>query len=172
VELDSPRTESKARSNLSVRCSSGDEQRDLKLVRRQARGSRDLTQLHQYERIATGGSDQLLRNNGRQSEAATLEKRMCRIILQTLELEICNARCLEAFPLMLARGDEHQDALAMQTSADMKDGIGRRIVEPVGIIDQAEERTRSGGLYERCERGSVHRSTIRCAGCAARERSG
>ena len=57
--------------------------------------------------------------------------------------------------------DEEQDRLGLEPPADELQHLARRRVEPLGIVDEADQGTLGGSLREQAEHGETHDKSIR-----------
>ncbi len=60
---------------------------------------------------------------------------------------------LEGACVGLARADEHGDRIGLQAPGDEHERVGRRAIEPMRIVDDAEQRLRVGGGGEQAQHG-------------------
>jgi hypothetical protein len=75
--------------------------------------------------------------------------------VESAETELRESGRLEVSNLALPGGEEHDDRLDLEPPGDEDKGVGGRVVEPLCIVDEAEERLTFGGLGEQaqgCER--------------------
>ena len=60
---------------------------------------------------------------------------------------------LEGACVGLARADEHGDRIGLQAPGDEHERVGRRAIEPMRIVDDAQQRLRVGGGGEQPQHG-------------------
>jgi hypothetical protein len=96
-------------------------------------------QLVQRERVAAGGAHQRVAHGGGQL-AVLIEQGDGVALVEADEGELGQARRLEAPRLALARGDEQGDGIGLQAPGDEHERLGRGAVEPVRVVDHAQQR--------------------------------
>jgi len=57
--------------------------------------------------------------------------------------------------------EQEQDGLGVKPSADEPQDLGRRYVEPLGVVDQAHQRPLAGGLGQQAQHGQPDQEPIR-----------
>jgi hypothetical protein len=107
-------------------------------------------QLEQGEWIAAGDADELLahdRGQGAVEEA-------CRLgCAQPRERQLGQPGRVEMPRVTLARPDEHGDRIGLQAPGDEDERVGGGAVEPVRVVDHAEQWLRIGRRREQAEHG-------------------
>ena len=112
-------------------CGSGS--RALQLLAAQA-----AAQLEQGERIPAGRCDERLGDLRRDPHVRiVIEQRDGGLRVETSELELWESPRTEA---LAAGGEEHDDAFRLEPPRRERERAGRRLVEPVRVVDHAEER--------------------------------
>ena len=61
----------------------------------------------------------------------------------------------------LPRGEHDRDPLDREPASREPEGLGRRAIEPVGVVDHAEEAALPGGLRQQSENRERHEKRIR-----------
>ena len=104
-------------------------------------GGQRRRELDQRERVAAGLLEQHVAD-GRRDRAAGAEadQGLCRVRVQAAELELAQPAGLEAPVAALARAEQHHDALGVESPGDEQQRVGRRRVEPLRVVDQAQDR--------------------------------
>src|SRR5580704_15633248 len=64
-------------------------------------------------------------------------------------------------PARLPRGEDDRDALDRQAASREPEGLGRRAIEPMGVVDHAEQAALPGGLRQKPENRKRHQKRIR-----------
>ena len=62
----------------------------------------------------------------------------------------------------LTNREEHDDGLRLQPACGDGEHLGRRLVEPLGVLDDAQERLLLGGVGQEAEDGETDEKAIRC----------
>jgi hypothetical protein len=98
-------------------------------------------ELDQRERVSERDLDELLRNQRsgtwRQSRRKELSRRGA---IQSAEPELGDSRRGEGPDLGLAYAEEHRDAVRIEAARDEGHRSGRSLVQPVGVVDHAQQR--------------------------------
>ena len=106
-------------------------------------------QLHEREGIAAGFDDQpldhLVVQRGRQDG---LEERAGVAMTERLDMDLWQPpRCVGH----LARGEHDRDPLDREAASREPEGLRRRAIEPLGVVDHAQKRPLPGGLRQQAE---------------------
>ena len=116
------------------------------LVAEQAR------ELDQGERIPTGVLHESILHLRRERSGGALGQQCPgRVGVQAREAQLRQPRRLEAPQLAVARGEEQHDPFRLQAPRGERQRIGRRPVQPLGIVDHAHHRNVLRGLREQGE---------------------
>jgi hypothetical protein len=107
-------------------------------------------QLEQGERIAAGGADELLAHDRGQR---AVEQGGGVGIAQSGEPQLRQPMRVELPCIVLARCDEHRNRIGLQTPRHEDERVGRRAVQPVRVVDHAQQRLRVRGRREQAEDG-------------------
>ena len=81
-----------------------------------------------------------------------IDQRLGRSRVEPAHVKLREPGGLEASDLALAGGEEHRDAFRIEAPGDKDKCVRRRVVEPLRIVDEAQERLAFGGLGEQAER--------------------
>ena len=90
-----------------------------------------------------------------------LDQLECRGLVQADEVESRHPRCLEAAHVAVASAEDERDALGVEAARDEQQGVLRRAVEPVRIVDDREQRSALGGVGEQIEHGRGDQEPVR-----------
>jgi hypothetical protein len=124
-------------------------------------GSEHRWQLDQCQGISASLGDQLFHYGGRKRRRTAAHQRDCVVFGKAMDLVLREAGRGEAVSLALPGGEQQRDSLRLQTTRNKEQGVGGRLVQPVRVVDEADEP---------CVRGKVN---IRVrAETATRNRSG
>ena len=104
--------------------------------------------LEQGERIAAGGADEVLAHDRGQR---AVEQRSGVGGAQPGEPQLGQPMGIELPRIAVARPDEHRDRIGLQSPRDEHERLGRRAVEPVRVVDDAQQRLRVGGRREQAQ---------------------
>ena len=72
---------------------------------------------------------------------------------------------------LAARGEEHDDAFRVESSRGERERAGRRLVEPVRVVDHAEQRAVFARGSEQAQRRGADGEPARALGLGERERA-
>ena len=107
-------------------------------------------QLEQRERVAAGDVDQLVAHDRGQG---AVEQGPRLGVAQPGEPQLGQPVRLERARVALARSDQHGDRVGLQPPGDEHERLGRRAVEPVGVVDHAQQRLVVGHGREQAQHG-------------------
>ena len=114
-------------------------------------------QLEQGERVAARDADELLAHDRGQG---AVEERRRFGAAQPREPQLGQPRRLEMPRVALARADEHADRIGLQAAGDEDERVGRRPVEPVRVVDDAQQRLLVGRRGEQAQDGHRHQEAV------------
>src|SRR5918995_5213546 len=80
--------------------------------------------------------------------------------MEPAQAELWESRRVETANLALAGGEEHGDPLRLEPPGDEDERVRGRIVEPLRIVDEAEDRLILGGLGEQAQRRERHEEAV------------
>ena len=117
---------------------------------RQGRGKRRLTlelllrerdgKLEQRQRVARGLVEQPLADRARRPRRAVIEQEAGRCAIEAAHNEVIYPRRLETAPFTLARAEQDRHPLGDEPSSHERERLRRRNVQPLCIVDQAQDR--------------------------------
>ncbi len=129
-------------------------------------------ELEQGERVAARLGDQAVAELRRELDACRpVDQRLRGRRVEPAQSQLREPGRLEAPNVPFASAEEHDDALGFEPSGDEDERVRGCVVEPLGIVDQAQERLIFRGLGEQaqdCERDEE--AVLASPGCQA-ERS-
>jgi hypothetical protein len=109
-------------------------------------------ELDQRQRTPRGALDEAVAHLGRKCRLHSLGEQLRRRLgPEALEPELRQAASLEAPRLTVARREEHHDALRLEPPRRKCERVSRRAVEPLRIVDHAQQRLLLGRLREEVE---------------------
>ena len=118
-------------------------------------------QLHQGQRVAVGLDEKLLGGRlGERDPCALTHQQTCRCGLQTAEWEHGDVSRVERPCLTLAGGEQEGDGVGLQPTGGEHQRICRRRVEPVRVVDEAQDRARLGCLREQGQGRQPHEERL------------
>ena len=89
---------------------------------------------------------------------------------QRLELQLGEPRHLDALERGVARGSEHGDRLVIDAAGAEGQGLARRLVEPVGVVDHDQQRRLGRDRPDQAQGRGVGGEAVRGRGRAERQR--
>jgi hypothetical protein len=111
-----------------------------------------LVQLQQREGIAAGRGHQPVANVGRHFSARELRQQPARGIgVDPLELELRDPGGVERARLAGASAEDQGDRLGLEPAGDEGERVGGGLVQPMGVVDHAEQRLLLRGGGEQAE---------------------
>ena len=123
-------------------------------------GAQQAGELDQRERVPTGVLDQPPLHLGRQRHGRVLGEQRPGVGAEAGEAQLAQSGRLEAPQLAVARGEEQRDPLSLEAPRGEGERIGRRPVQPLGIVDQAHQRDVLGGLGEQGEDADADQEAV------------
>jgi hypothetical protein len=120
-------------------------------------------QLPQRERVAAGVGDELIPERGRQRHSAVVEHRGGAVRVQARQVHLRDAGRGEG-SRVVARGEEDHDALPVQPARGEQQRVGRRAVEPLRVVHEAEHRCLLGRLGEQRQHSGTDHEPVAAAG--------
>jgi hypothetical protein len=106
----------------------------------QLAGAERRRQLEQGERVAARRVEQVLPHLRRQRRAGPLgQQRPGRLAVQGAEPQLRHARRGERARVVVAGGEQQEDALGLQPAGGEGQRLGRGPVEPLGVVDQPDQ---------------------------------
>ena len=128
----------------------------VELCRAERRG-----QLEQRERIAVGGPQKPLDDVGRDPAIqASAEQGVGVLRVQAVDLELGQPRRIEATRIAGARGHEQRDRLGFEAPRGEHERLGRRGVQPLGVVDAAQHRATVAGLGQQAQQAGADEKAI------------
>src|SRR5262245_61150237 len=123
-------------------------------------------ELDQCERVSVSLLDQSIENRwGNLDSSLSHQKRRGGLWIETLEGEGGNISGVEGPDVVLAHAEEHHDPLGVEATRDEQKGLGRCDVEPLRVVDDAENGAAVGKLREqRQASGKDEKALVRSAG--------
>jgi hypothetical protein len=107
-------------------------------------------QLEQGERVSPGSADEILTHPRGQR---AVEQGAGVGVAQSGKPQLGQPVRVELAGIVLARCDEHCDRIGVQTPRHEHERVGRRAVEPVRVVDHAQQRLRVCGRGEQAQDG-------------------
>ena len=99
-------------------------------------------QLEQGQGVPVGPLDQPPARLGRERDGrVAVEQRLGRVGIEPCEPDLVEAGGLEAAGLPVAGGEHHRDPLGFEAAPSEDERLGRGVVEPVRVVDEADEGT-------------------------------
>jgi hypothetical protein len=80
--------------------------------------------------------------------------------VQPGEVQRLEAGRRERMEVVIAGGDQQHDPLGLEPSGGEGERVGRRLVEPLGIVDQADQRPLLGHLREQAQRAHTDQEPV------------
>ena len=103
--------------------------------------AQEVGELEQGERVAAGAGEQAISHFGREPDACALREQGARRLWpESGEPQLRQAGGLEAAPLALAGREDERDPFRLEPARRKRQGLGRWLVEPLGVVDGAEQR--------------------------------
>ena len=130
-----------------------------------------LRDLDERERVSVGQLDQPLGRRLGKAWRPVGEQRPRSPRCESLDAKVGHPGRLERERVRLARGEENRDLFGVQPPRCERERLGRRIVEPVGVVDDAEQRPLFGGSREQAQHRRADGQAFRCRPFLDRERS-
>jgi hypothetical protein len=119
--------------------------RELRLTQRRR-------ELEQGERVAACLDDKSVADLRRERCAhLVIDQRPRRRRVESTQLQFGEPAGLEASKLAFAGGKQHDDALDLEPPGDEDECVRGRVVEPVRIVDEAQDRPLLGGVGEQAQ---------------------
>ena len=142
---------------------------EQRLGARKLRLAQGRGELEQRERVAARLRDEPVANVCRECDArVAIDQRGGRRRVEPAQVELREPGRLEAANLALAGGEKHGDALCLEPPGDEDERVRGCVVEPLRIVDEAEERLALGGLGEQAQRCEPRRGSGRLLPAPAR----
>ncbi len=139
--------------------------RELRLVERRG-------QLEQGERVPAGFVDEpLARIRGHGSTDAVVEQRPRRIGSESAQAQHGQTGRPEAARLLLPGREHHGQALRLDPAGGEHQRLGRRVVQPVRVVDDAQDRLLLRGLGQQAQHGERHEEPLLVAALFQAERA-
>ena len=66
--------------------------------------------------------------------------------------------------VVVAGGDQQDDPLGLEPPGREGEGVGRRLVQPLGVVDQADQRPLLGHLGEQAQRAHTDQEAVGALG--------
>ena len=128
---------------------------------RELRGAPGARELEQRERVAVALGDDLVADGGVQRAVHVVQQQRARVAVaesvdrqlgQPGEDVVADAR---------AHGAHERDPLGEQAAGDEPEDLRRRLVEPLRVVDDADQRLLLGDLGEQRQRGEADQEPVR-----------
>ncbi len=120
----------------------------------------------QRKRVTAGALDQQLARLLRERDPCLpREQRTGRIGVEAPNVKLGQRRRLELPRFTLTSRKQQHDPLRLQPPRDEHQRIGGSVIEPLGIVDQAEERTSLRGLRQQAQDGERDQKPIITSAC-------
>jgi hypothetical protein len=118
--------------------------------------------LQKNERNSACCYDELVSHLGSECLAESLlEEAASCLVVQGAEVEVVQPGTVKEAELPLAGSEEHCDALRLEPPGGEDERVGRRLIEPVGVVHQAENGTLLRKLGEHAENRDRDEEAIR-----------
>ena len=126
---------------------------------RQFRGTHRAWELQQRERVPARLGDQPLADVIVEPAGDDRgQQRACVVVVEPGELELGQTRN----PVRLTHREHHRDGLGEQAAGDEPEHLRGGLVEPLQVVDDAQQRLRLGHLRQERERGEPDEEAVRC----------
>ena len=118
-----------------------------------------MCQLHQRQRVAACLTDDLVADAGVQGPGEhRVKQRACIALVQTLDHQLRQSRQVVAG---LPHGEHQTHRFRLQAACDEREDLRRGAIEPLFIVDQADQRLLLGHLGEQAQDGQGNEKAIR-----------
>ena len=108
--------------------------------------------LEQGERVAARLSDKPVAELRRELDACrAVDQRLSRRRVEPAQLQLGEPGCLEVANVALASAEKHDDAFRFEPPGDEDERVCGCVIEPLSIVDQAQERLIFRGLGEQAQ---------------------
>ena len=112
-------------------------------------GRQRLWELDERKRIAARLLDEEIAHRlGDLAAGAACDQRGGRVGIEPAHLELGDLARLEAAVASIARREQHHDPLGVEPAGDEHERAGRRGIQPLRVVDEAQHRTRLGQLRQ------------------------
>ena len=105
-----------------------------------------------------------------QTWRALVEQRRRGRVVERSEYEFGKVECVQGGRVAVARGHDDRDGVFPEPTHDEREGLGRRCVQPVRVVDHDEDRCFGSADGEQLERGQGDEVGIRSGRLAHAER--
>lgn len=109
-------------------------------------------ELEQCQWVAVRGRDQPLNDGGRDiCRYALCEESSCVSRVEQRGPKLCDIGCFERSRRVVPGSEEDRDRLGVESPCHEHEHVHRRLIEPLGIVDQVQQRLFFGGFREQGE---------------------
>src|ERR687896_1749225 len=116
--------------------------------------AQDVWKLEEGEGVSFGSLDEASGHVRCDFDPSPRAQQLCRrLAVESSDIELRDAGSVEGPNITLARGKQQHDPFRLQSSSDEDQRARGRLVQPVGIVDQADERGLFRGLRKQSEDG-------------------
>jgi hypothetical protein len=148
------RQPTQARAKRLLDASAHRERIEERLGAGELRRAQDQGELEKGERITAGSLDEPLASlRGERDVAAAIDQCARRVRMETADGELGQRGRIEASNLALAAGKEQGDTFGSKPPSDECECFGGGVVEPVGVIDEAQNGAALGHLRKQAQDG-------------------
>jgi hypothetical protein len=149
-----PRQGTEARTERLLDAGAHRERIEERLSAGELRRAQHQGELEQGERVAAGSLDELLASlDGERDVGAEVDQCARRLRFESADRQLGQRGRVEASDLAFAGGEEQGDPLGAETPGDEHERFGGRMVEPVGVVDEAQKGAALGRLRKQAEDG-------------------
>ena len=122
-------------------------------------------QLEQGQRVALGDLDQARTNIRRESDWELLGEQCAGSVgVQPVEAKLVEPGRREHMEVVVAGGHQQHDPLGLETPGREGERIGRRLVQPLRVVHQADQRPLLGHLREQAQRRHADQEAVGALG--------